>query len=250
MSPTATAKVRAKYTGPERRANDRKDRPVLTAKERGGKDKAPTEGPLAGYAKTLDTWPANMLHPITRPIRYTNNPRINDPAVPDVLASLAAFGAQQTIVIDPADVIVVGDTRYLAALQLQWPKFPMQVFAGTEVEAKAYRIADNKTGERAEWDLPRLKVEFQELKALGFDLVATGFRDFELQPILAMGDFNPGSHGEHGNGDGSGAGMRQQVMFSPEQYAVVRRCGQTFYEGMNLAEWLTALCTEKLERGA
>jgi site-specific DNA-methyltransferase (adenine-specific) len=49
---------------------------------------------------------------------YENNPRLNDAAVDAVAASIKAFGFRQPIVVDEDDVIVVGHTRYKAALKL------------------------------------------------------------------------------------------------------------------------------------
>src|SRR6266849_10383870 len=65
------------------------------------------------------------LRPISAIRPYKNNPRINDQAVDAVAASIREFGFQQPIVIDEAGVIVVGHTRYKAALQLGLKKVPV-----------------------------------------------------------------------------------------------------------------------------
>jgi len=69
---------------------------------------------------------------------------------------------------------------------LGWTACPAvtQVFGLTEEEKKAYRIADNKLGELAEWDLELLALELDDLKVLDFDLDQTGFDDKELGKIL------------------------------------------------------------------
>lgn len=164
---------------PERRVRPRPGRPVIPAKERElGK----------GWWLTVDSWPAEMLWPVTRPKRYEQNPRRNADAVADVVLSLKEFGARQPIVVDEHEEIVVGDTRYLGVLQLGWPRYPVhQAFRLTPAQIKAYRIADNKVGERAEWDFPRLKAEFEGLQGLGFDLSLTGFQDYELPALLGGG---------------------------------------------------------------
>jgi ParB-like chromosome segregation protein Spo0J len=53
------------------------------------------------------------LRPITSIRPYDNNPRVNDPAVDAVAASIREFGFRQPIVVDEQDVIIVGtpDTR-------------------------------------------------------------------------------------------------------------------------------------------
>src|SRR5690242_11027623 len=84
---------------------------------------------------------------------YANNPRRNDHAVAAVAASIQAFGFRQPIVVDEAGIIVVGSTRYKAALLLGLEQVPVHVATGlTPAQVKAYRLADNKTAELAEWD--------------------------------------------------------------------------------------------------
>ena len=78
--------------------------------------------------------------------------------------SLSRFGWQQPIVVDEANVILAGHTRYLAAKQLGLNEVPVVVAAGlTPEEAKAYRIADNRTGDFTSWDFPELVDQLEEL---------------------------------------------------------------------------------------
>src|SRR5207244_9774097 len=84
---------------------------------------------------------------------YPHNPRRNDQAVAAVAASIREFGFRQPLVLDKDGVIVVGSTRYKAALQLGLESVPVHVAVGlTAAQLKAYRIADNKTAELADWD--------------------------------------------------------------------------------------------------
>jgi DNA modification methylase len=116
---------------------------------------------------------------------YTNNPRRNDHAVEAVAASIRAFGFRQPIVVDEQGVIIVGATRYKAALKLGLTQVPVHVAAGlSPAQARAYRIADNKTAELADWDDDRLARELAELQQLDFDLDPLGFSADELQQLL------------------------------------------------------------------
>lgn len=113
---------------------------------------------------------------IERVIPYARNPRKNSGAVAKVAASLKEFGWRQPIVVDEASVVIVGHTRLLAARSLGMTEVPVHVAAGlTKMQAKAYRIADNRTGEEAEWDYELLPLELTELRDAGFDLDLTGF---------------------------------------------------------------------------
>jgi hypothetical protein len=117
---------------------------------------------------------------------YAKNPRVNDHAVQAVMESIAAFGFQQPIVVDKDMTVIVGHTRLKAALALGMTTVPVHIATGlTPTQVKAYRIADNRTGELADWDLDALKIELDELKLEEFDLGAMGFNDAELEEMLA-----------------------------------------------------------------
>ena len=94
---------------------------------------------------------------------YENNPRRNDDAVDKVANSIKEFGWQQPIVVDKDNVIIVGHTRWKAAKKLKMKTVPVVVADLTEEQAKAYRIADNSTGEIATWDYDLLVPEIQGL---------------------------------------------------------------------------------------
>ena len=116
---------------------------------------------------------------------YAHNPRKNDHAVDAVAKSIREFGFLQPIVVDSDFVIVVGDTRYKAAKKLGLVEVPVIVANQLSPEqAAAYRIADNKTGEIAEWDDDRLIRELIALQQAEFSLDVTGFSESELQRLL------------------------------------------------------------------
>lgn len=116
---------------------------------------------------------------------YEKNPRLNDEAVDAVAASIQEFGFRQPIVVDEAGVIVVGDTRWKAAKKLGLAKVPVHVARGlTPAQIKGYRIADNATGARSEWNLDLLGIELGELQNENFDLGLLGFDPKELENLV------------------------------------------------------------------
>lgn len=132
------------------------------------------------------------LREISQVKPYAKNPRINDQAVAAVVESLKEFGFRQPIVVDKKGVIVCGHTRYKAALELKLKKVPVHVAVDlTPRQIQAYRIADNKTGEIAEWDKDLLKVELDDLRGSGWDLRQLGFSSEDLEKLFAD-DLNPG----------------------------------------------------------
>jgi DNA modification methylase len=115
---------------------------------------------------------------------YDKNPRKNKHAVKKVLASINEFGFRQPIVVDEHNIIVVGHTRYQAAIELGLSEVPVHVATGlSEAQIKAYRIADNRTNEEASWDVDLLKLEVEDLKALDFDIELLGFEPEELDKL-------------------------------------------------------------------
>ena len=109
---------------------------------------------------------------------YPKNPRINDGAVDAVAASIREFGWKQPLVVDKDGVIVAGHTRYKAAQKLGIEEVPVVVADDlTPEQVKAYRLADNKTAELAEWDFEKLD---EELAELDLDMSEFGFDDIEM----------------------------------------------------------------------
>jgi ParB/RepB/Spo0J family partition protein len=120
---------------------------------------------------------------VTQITPYENNPRVNDKAVEAVAASIKEFGFKQPIVVDSQGVIVAGHTRYKAALSLGMDKVPVLVADDlTDEQVKAYRLADNKTAELAEWDFSALQ---EELDALDMDMEMFGFSDAAFDDVVA-----------------------------------------------------------------
>jgi len=118
-------------------------------------------------------------------IPYNNNPRINDNAIGPVAESIKEFGFKVPVVIDENHVIICGHTRVLAAKSLNIKEVPCVVASDLSPEQiKAYRIADNKTGEIAEWNFELLPLELKDLQNMNFDLSLLGFDADELDKLL------------------------------------------------------------------
>lgn len=111
---------------------------------------------------------------------YEKNPRKNKKAVDKVVASIEEFGFKNPIIIDQDGIIVAGHTRYLAATKLQLESVPCILADDlSDEQIKAFRLADNKTAEFAEWDFDLLDEELSEI--LNIDMEDFGF---ELGDLL------------------------------------------------------------------
>ena len=133
---------------------------------------------------------------------YEKNPRKNDNAVDAVASSISQFGFKNPIVIDGNNVIICGHTRYKAAQKLGLEKVPCVVADDlTDEQIKAYRLADNKVSELAEWDIDLLGEELDgifdiDMSEFGFDLseeeqeteIIEDEVPQEVEPVAKMGD--------------------------------------------------------------
>jgi len=128
------------------------------------------------------------LRPLAEIKPYEKNPRLNDDAVQAVANSITAFGWRQPIVVDGEGVIICGHTRWKAAQRLGLEMVPVHVATDlTPEQVRAYRIADNKSGELAEWNMELLPLEMAELQGAGIDWSSLGFSADDLAKI-----FDPG----------------------------------------------------------
>src|SRR5262245_45812064 len=102
--------------------------------------------------------------PIDRLYCSPSNPRLNDAAVPHVVASIRRFGWQQPIVAKRSGEVIAGNTRLKAAKTLGMESVPVHWFVGNDLDATAFAIADNRTHEFAEWDEPALAKILEQLR--------------------------------------------------------------------------------------
>lgn len=124
----------------------------------------------------IEEWPIDKVTP------YENNPRKNDEAAIVTANSIKEFGWQQPIVVDENGIVIAGHTRLKAAKKLKLDKVPVTVANNlTDEQVKAYRLADNKTGELAEWESKMLDEELNEI--LNIDMEQFGFEPEEDEEI-------------------------------------------------------------------
>lgn len=105
-----------------------------------------------------------IMLPVPEVRPYEKNPRKNADAVKYVKASIEKFGFKQPIIVDSNRVIIAGHTRLEAAKSLGMAEVPCIMADDlTEDQVKAFRLADNKVSEFAEWDLDLLGAELEDL---------------------------------------------------------------------------------------
>ena len=109
---------------------------------------------------------------------YKKNPRKNEKAIPYVMESIKQFGFKNPVILDKDNVIVAGHTRIESAKRLGITEIPC-IYADdlTDEQIKAFRLADNKVAEIADWDIDLLDPELDDI--LNIDMTDFGF-DLDL----------------------------------------------------------------------
>lgn len=125
--------------------------------------------------------------PVSEIKPYENNPRNNENAVDAVVMSIQKFGFKNPVIIDKNNIIIAGHTRLKAAERLNMQMVPTILADDlTDEQVKAFRLADNKVSEMAEWDFDKLE---QELELIDIDMSDFGFNNCDICLDVVDDDF-------------------------------------------------------------
>ena len=144
---------------------------------------------LVGRIKALhlEHWPIDRLVPSPRNARTHS-----DAQVAEIAGSIRAFGFSNPILVGDDNDVIAGHGRLAAARLLQLAEVPVIVLAGlSDVQRRQLMLADNRIAMNAGWDADLLRLELQDLSAIGADLSLLGFTKKELALALS-------GHGEGG----------------------------------------------------
>jgi hypothetical protein len=135
--------------------------------------------PVKEFSPDVEWWDIGKVIPYA--LNAKNHP---EQQVAKIAASIAEFGFDQPIVVDPDGVIIKGHGRWEACQKLGIATVPVIVRADlSRAQVKAARIADNKVAE-SDYDMDALGAELQQLDELGFDLTLTGLSEMEIDAFL------------------------------------------------------------------
>lgn len=120
-------------------------------------------------------------------IPYANNSRTHsDSQVAQIASSIKEFGWTNPILLDGENGIIAGHGRLQAARLLGETSVPtIQLHGLSEMQKKAYIIADNKLALNAGWDNELLGIEITDLREAGFDIDLLGFDENELKEFTS-----------------------------------------------------------------
>ena len=118
---------------------------------------------------------------------YENNARTHsEEQVERLAASIKEYSFTNPLLIDEGNTILAGHARYEAARILEMTEVPcIRLSHLTDVQKRAYVLADNRIALDAGWDDEMLNKELAELlEADGFDVSLTGFTEDEIEERL------------------------------------------------------------------
>lgn len=166
---------------------------------------------------------------------YENNPRNNEKAIDYVANSIKEFGFKVPLVIEKDGTIVTGHTRYEACKRLGIEEIPCIVADDlTEKQIKAFRIADNKTNDMAEWNDDLLSLELKNILD-DIDMTDFGFGEFELSILTE--DMEPEDYDKD---------LIEEYSSNADNFLVNKRCIIT-YKTEEQEQWLKELLKEDKE---
>ena len=137
-----------------------------------------------------------------------------------IRSSLEKFGQQKPIVVTDKGRVIAGNGTLAAAKELGWEDVAVVVTSLSSLNAKQYAIADNRTGELAEWDFVGLGVQFEELIGDGVDLSDLGWDEHDVMPLLRAEWEPPGVPEDDGGGR---VASGKSLSLTEEQRQVVDR---------------------------
>ena len=150
-------------------------------------------------------------------IPYARNARQHsDAQVAQIAASIHEFGFNSPILIDENNVIIAGHGRYAAAQKLQLDEVPViRLEHLSDIQKKAYILADNKLALNASWDDAMLALELAEIKAGDLDIALAGFTDEDLSAAQAGGGEAPGEEVAEGKTEPDAVPEKVEPMVKP-----------------------------------
>ena len=133
----------------------------------------------------MTEFPEYKTVPVSSLIPYARNSRTHsDAQVGQIAASIKEFGFLNPIIVDGNSGIIAGHGRVLAMQKLGMADVPViDASHLTDIQRRAYVIADNKLALNADWDSEMLRVELDELGKDGFDIELTGFSLDEIADL-------------------------------------------------------------------
>ena len=115
--------------------------------------------------------------------------KLNNAHVLEIAASISTLGFCVPVLVGENGGVIDGLARVEAAKRIGLSKIPcIEIQHLSAEEVRVLRLAINRLGEKGEWDLEELKVEFKELILLDVPIEISGFAADEIDQIIVFGE--------------------------------------------------------------
>ena len=164
-----------------------------------------------------------------------------------IKASFQKFGQRVPIVVQRQGMVVrAGNGRLEVARELKWDCMAAVIVDEGDVEATAYALADNRSGELADWDTDGLAGMLRSLRSEEFDLGALGWSDSEIASLLKEEESPPPPEEKGGSNE-------SLIRLTKEQKEVIDKAADVirdeFEDGrMPVGRCLRVICDRFLDR--
>lgn len=140
-----------------------------------------SRGGNGSLVELIEHVPVALLKP------YANTPRRHSrEKIKRLRDNINEFGFIVPLLVDTAGVVIAGHARLTAAIELGFETVPViRLTHLSDAQARAFRIADNRLVELAEWDPAALAIEFEAIIEDGVDLDLTGFMVPEIDLVFS-----------------------------------------------------------------
>lgn len=146
---------------------------------------------------------AGLIEPIGKVKPHPDNPRRGD--VAGIASSLERFGQVRPILVQAkTSYIVAGNHTHQAAVSLGWKKIAVARVDLSDVDARAYMLADNRWSDLAENDDAALVQILAALEADG-QLAGTGYQAGDADDLAALLNALPDAPADPGDEPPNGA---------------------------------------------
>lgn len=131
-------------------------------------------------------------HKVSELRKHNKNARAHSEfQINQIVNSINEFGWTNPILIDEHNIIIAGHGRLDAAELMGISEVPCIGLSGlSEIQKRAYLIADNQLALNAGWDINILQAEIVALKLNDFDIDLLGFSDSEINKMLQPNDID------------------------------------------------------------
>jgi DNA modification methylase len=170
--------------------------------------------------------PLEICHPPLKDIHSsTRKVRLSDPThVREVAATISALGFCVPLLVGKNNVVIDGEVRLEAAKLLGLDHAPcVRIDHLTEDEQRVLRLAVNRLGEKGQWDLEELKIEFEELILVDAPIEISGFSLDEVDQIMIGDESTAAEQGPLEPGPGAVAVTRLGDLFELGPHRLI--CG-------------------------